>query len=58
MTTWTFPFDAASKQKWDQKNKSNNPLSGKGKSYGKHVEQGWGQYVEPIHISDEDIGIF
>lgn len=34
--------------------KPDNPLSGKGKSYGKHVEDGWGQYVKPDLNPDLD----
>lgn len=33
-----------------------NPLTGKGKSYGNHVESGWGKYVKPTgdpdHLDD------
>ena len=40
-------FTQKSKKAWDQKNKSHNPLSGKGKSYANRVEgpDGWGKYV-------------
>jgi len=40
-------FTKKSKQAWNQKNKSKNPLSGKGKSYADRVEgpDGWGQHV-------------
>jgi len=40
-------FTKKSKESWDQKNKSNNPLSGKGKRYADRVEgpDGWGKYV-------------
>lgn len=29
-----------------------NPFDGKGNSYGRHVEDGWGQYVQPRADSD------
>lgn len=38
---------AAKKKAAAKVNKNGNPLAGKGQSYGRHVEDGWGQHVKP-----------
>lgn len=50
------PFNNTSKTKWDLKNQR-NPLTGKGKSYGKHVEDGWGKHI-PLIRRDPDLDEF
>jgi len=48
-------FTKKSKEAWNQKNKSSNPMNGKGKSYAERVEgpDGWGQHV-PVTRNDPD----
>lgn len=43
------PFKAPAQTK-----KNTNPLNGKGKSYGKHVEDGWGKFVQSIQSQPND----